>query len=318
MKKPAHRVLLAVFLAMAIAIPSVQAEPPADTAKQGWPPYIPPARFTTRWYTYQVVNAWPHDPKAFTQGLVFHDSALYESTGRYGQSSLRKVELETGRVLQQIELSEEYWAEGLAQLGGKLFQLTYQNNVGFVYDLETFEKQREWTYAGEGWGLTSDGRSLIMSDGTDQIRFLDPTTFATKRTIHVRLRGLPYILYNELEYVKGEIYANVQYNNLVDRIDPATGRIVGTIDFTGLLQDQPGDLNGIAYDAANDRLFVTGKLWPTLFEVRIVPIGPVSTLCRSNVGVWFMDPSTTITGRQTSCPLLTTPRSLVRRSLWQN
>jgi glutamine cyclotransferase len=163
-----------------------------------------------------------------------------------------------------------------------LVQLTYQNHVGLVYDLETFVKQHEWTYKGEGWGLTSDGRALIISNGTHKIRFLDPKTFVTKRTIHVGLPGVSLTGLNELEYVKGEIYANINGAPGVYRIDPATGRLLGVIRFEGLLQQQGNSpdleylLNGIAYDAANDRLFVTGKNWPTLFEVRIVPLEPVS------------------------------------------
>jgi glutaminyl-peptide cyclotransferase len=280
MQKYAYKVLLAMFLTMALSMFGTASQSRA----QGFPPYIPPARFTNGApvHTYEVINAWPHDPGAFTQGLLFHDGALFESTGLYGESSLRKVELETGKVLQQTDLSDEYFAEGLALWSDTLVQLTWQNNVGFVYDLETLEKQREWPLKGEGWGLTSDGQSLIMSDGTNQIHFLDPTTFATRRTIRVFERGLPILGLNELEYVKGEIYANRYGTDYILRIDPANGRVRGAIDFTGLLQQQdqpvpvldPLDvLNGIAYDAATDRLFVTGKRWPALFEVRIVPLG---------------------------------------------
>src|ERR1700733_15348383 len=223
-------------------------------------------------YTYEVVNTYPHDPGAFTQGLVFLDGALLESTGLNGQSSLRKVDLQTGQVLQRVEVPAEYFAEGLAVLGDKLFQLTWQNHKGFVYDLGSFQLEKEFTYDGEGWGLTTDGRWLILSDGTDQIRFLDPVTFEVKRTIHVLARDRPVDRLNELEYVKGEIYANIWGADYVVRIDPATGSVTGGIDFTGLLapQDRGGDtdvLNGIAYDAGEDRLFITGKKWPKLFEV---------------------------------------------------
>ena len=225
-------------------------------------------------YTYEVINTYPHDPGAFTQGLLFLDGALFESTGLNGQSSLRKVDLKTGGVLKRVEVPAQYFAEGLAVLGDKLFQLTWQNHKGFVYDLESFKLEKEFTYDGEGWGLTTDGHWLILSDGTDQIRFLDPATFEVKRTIHVVGRGQPVNRLNELEYINGEIFANVWGSDYVVRIDPANGRVTGVIDFTGLLAPQdrtPGTdvLNGIAYDARGGRLFITGKKWPKLFEVRL-------------------------------------------------
>lgn len=230
-------------------------------------------------YGYEVVNAWPHDPEAFTQGLLFHEGLLYESTGLQGRSSLRKVALQTGNVLQKVSVPEKHFAEGLALYGGKLYQLTWKSKQGFVYDLDTFEKQRKWTYRGEGWGLTTDGHSLIMSDGTNRIRFLDPKTFKVRRTIRIHDRGRPRSNLNELEFVKGEIYANIWQTDTVARIDPTSGRVLGWIYFSGLLRpedrDQPVDvLNGIAYDAARDRLFVTGKLWPKLFEVRLRDLRP--------------------------------------------
>jgi glutamine cyclotransferase len=225
-------------------------------------------------YTYDVINTYPHDPGAFTQGLVFLDGALLESTGLYGQSTLRKVDLKTGGVLKRVEVPAQYFAEGLAVLDGQLFQLTWQNHKGFVYDLESFQLKKDFSYEGEGWGLATDGHWLILSDGTDQIRFLDPATFEVKRTIHVTARGQPVNRLNELEYVNGEIFANVWGSDYVVRIDPATGRITGVIDFTGLLapQDRSVDtdvLNGIAYDAGKNRLFITGKKWPKMFEVRL-------------------------------------------------
>jgi glutamine cyclotransferase len=226
-------------------------------------------------YTYDVINVWPHDRSAFTEGLVFLDGVLLESTGLNGQSTLRKVDLTTGKVLKQVEVPSQYFAEGLTVLNGKLFQLTWQTKKGFVYDLESFRLEGEFAYQGEGWGLTTDGHWLIMSDGTDQIRFLDPTTFEEKRRITVLAYGQPVNRLNELEYIKGEIFANVWGTDYVVRIDPVTGRIVGVIDFTGLLAAQDRDentdvLNGIAYDAAGDRLFVTGKRWPKLFGVRLI------------------------------------------------
>ena len=227
-------------------------------------------------YTYEVIHVRRHDPGAFTQGLVYRDGVLFESTGLNGQSSLRRVDLKTGEVLKRVDVPSRYFAEGLAALNGKLFQLTWQNQKCFVYDLESFQLEKDFTYQGEGWGLTTDGHWLIVSDGTDQLRFLDPNTFEEKRKISVVARGQPVYRLNELEYVKGEVWANVWGTDLVVRIDPATGKVTGVIDFTGLLAAEERDentdvLNGIAYDPAGDRLFVTGKRWPKLFEVRLKP-----------------------------------------------
>lgn len=225
-------------------------------------------------YTFEVIAAWPHDRTAFTQGLVFRNGGFLESTGLNGHSTLRDVELKTGRVLKQVTLPSEFFAEGLATLNGHAYQLTWQNRRGFVYDADTFRREREFGYEGEGWGLTTDGRNLILSDGTSQIRFLDPETFRVVRTIEVLAAGKPLERLNELEWVKGEIFANVWQTDRVVRIDATTGKVRGVIDFSGLLA--PGDrdrgtdvLNGIAYDPATDRLFVTGKNWPKIFEVRL-------------------------------------------------
>jgi len=227
-------------------------------------------------YTYEIVNAFPHDRGAFTQGLIYRDGAFLESTGLNGESSLRKTDLKTGAVVKEVKLSEQYFAEGLALWDGKLFQLTWREQKAFVYDAGDFKLEREFTYAGEGWGLTTDGASLIMSDGTSQIRFLDPATFAEKKRIDVRMRGRAVDRLNELEYVKGRILANVWGSDDVVQIDPTTGRVTAVIDFSGLLATQDRDkdtevLNGIAYDATGDRLFVTGKRWPRIFEVRLKP-----------------------------------------------
>jgi glutamine cyclotransferase len=226
--------------------------------------------------SYALVKAWPHDREAFTEGLVFMDGMLIESTGLNGRSTLRKVDLETGQVRQEVRLPDQYFGEGIAVLGGKIFQLTWQSHRGFVYDLKTLNLLGDFPFTGEGWGLTTDGRSLIMSDGTNRIRFLDPATFQVSRTIDVFAHGQPVEKLNELEFVKGEIYANVWQTEFVLRIDPVTGRIVDTVDFVGILPqaDRSKDtdvMNGIAYDPQEDRLFVTGKNWPKLFEVRIVP-----------------------------------------------
>jgi len=226
-------------------------------------------------YGYRVVRVYPHDPKAFTQGLQYVDGFLYEGTGLNGSSSIRKVSLETGAVVQRRDVARAYFGEGIALLGADLFQLTWQSNVAFVYDSTTFEPRRTFKYKGEGWGLTHDGTSLIMSDGTDQLRVLDPATFAERRRISVTAVGVPLRNLNELEYMNGEILANVWTTDAVARISPATGHVIGYIDLGGLLTPTERDavdvLNGIAYDKKGDRLFVTGKLWPKLFEIKIVP-----------------------------------------------
>jgi len=223
-------------------------------------------------YTYEIVHTYPHDRGAFTQGLLYLDGVLYESTGLNGESSLRKVDLETGKVRKQIPVPAEYFAEGLALKDGKLFQLTWQNHECFVYDLATFEQKKKFSYPTEGWGLTTDDSQLIMSDGSAQIFFLDPNTFEVKRTINVHTNRLVPQL-NELEFINGEIFANVWTTQFIVRIDPANGQVVGVIDLTGILppEDRAGTdvLNGIAYDAKGERLFVTGKHWPKLFEIRL-------------------------------------------------
>ena len=229
--------------------------------------------------SYEVVHTFPHDPAAFTQGLVFLDGDLLESTGLNGKSTLRRVELSTGRILRDVRVPAEYFAEGMTVLGGKIYQLTWKNQKGFVYDLATFTLEKEFSYAGEGWGLTTDGQSLILSDGTHQLRFLDPVTFKVTRTMSVLRDGQPLRLLNELEFIRGEIYANIWQSHTVARIAPSTGHVMGLIDFFGLLPDadRTADtdvLNGLAYDAATDRLFVTGKHWPKLFEVRLKPARP--------------------------------------------
>lgn len=234
----------------------------------------PPANSVTSAKTgYQIVNVYPHDPDAYTQGLVFANGNLLESTGREGHSSLRLVELQTGKVLNEVNVPSPYFAEGLALLKGKLFQLTWQHGVGFIYDAATFDKLGEFKYSGEGWGLTTDGSSLILSDGSSSIRFLDPETFKLTKSIKVMDRGRAIDSLNELEFVRGEIYANIWHDERVARIEPGTGKVNGWIDLTGLralsgVSDEEGVLNGIAYDESNDRLFVTGKLWPKLFEIR--------------------------------------------------
>jgi glutamine cyclotransferase len=242
----------------------------ADTVSTGLSGGPAPIR-----YGYSVVQAFPHDPDAFTQGLIFRDGVLFESTGLHGRSSLRKVRLETGEVLQRLDIEERYFAEGLVDWQDALVQLTWQSNVGFVYALDTFAPIRRFSYAGEGWGLARDNARLIMSDGTSTLRFLDPDTFREIGRLSVTERGYPVTALNELEMVKGELYANVWQTDEVVIISPTTGHVTGRIDFSGLRdrldRSKPVDVfNGIAYDEAGDRLFVTGKLWPQLFEVRIL------------------------------------------------
>jgi glutamine cyclotransferase len=225
-------------------------------------------------YSFEVRKSFPHDRAAFTQGLVLYDGSLFESTGLYGSSSLRKVDLKSGRVLKKKDVPSEYFAEGMTIFRGKIFQLTWKAQKGFTYDPASFEKSGEFAYEGEGWGLTHDEQFLIMSDGTNQLRFLDPSDFHVSRTIKVMDGGRPLMELNELEYIKGEIYANVWQTDRIARINPRSGEILGWINLTGLL-NQRGDgapvdvLNGIAYDEARDRLYVTGKLWPKLFEIRL-------------------------------------------------
>jgi glutamine cyclotransferase len=226
--------------------------------------------------SYQVVHTYPHDQSAFTQGLIYLDGHLYESTGLEGQSSLRMVDLETGKILQYAALPKDYFGEGLAAWSSTLIQLTWQNHTAMVYDRFSFRVLRTFQYSGEGWGLTEDGKDLILSDGTATLRFFDPVTFREVRRITVKSNGVPVTKLNELEYIHGEIYANIWYTDRIARIAPATGKVLGWIDLAGLLpgseRSNPGAvLNGIAYDAQHDRLFVTGKLWPRLFEIRIVP-----------------------------------------------
>ena len=225
-------------------------------------------------YTYRVVRSFPHDRDAFTQGLIVRDGVFYEGTGRNGQSGIRKVKLETGEVLQAKALGSQYFGEGITEWKGSIVQLTWQSEIGFVYDLKTFEQTRTWAYRGEGWGLTHDGTRIIMSDGTPVLRFLDPATLKEIGRITVRDANGPVAELNELEFVQGEIYANIWRSDRIARISPADGRVTGWVDLSGLLppSERPGVdvLNGIAYDAAADRLFVTGKLWPRVFEIKLV------------------------------------------------
>jgi glutamine cyclotransferase len=228
---------------------------------------------------YQVVHTYPHDPDAFTQGLVYADGHLCESTGRNGKSSVRVLDLQTGRVLKRYDLAAKYFGEGLTTWGSDLIQLTWKDELAFVYDRSSLAWKRTFHYDGEGWGLTHDDKQLILSDGTPVLRFLDPKSFSETRRISVTdENGRPLSNINELEYIHGEIYANVWHTDEIVRISPRTGKVLGRIDLSALmdrsqLADPESVLNGIAYDAKGDRLFVTGKLWPKLFEVKVVHHG---------------------------------------------
>ena len=233
------------------------------------------ARASVPIYDVDVVHTYPHDVSAYTEGLFYLDGFLYESTGLEGHSSIRKVRIETGAVVKKIDVPAQYFGEGIVNWGHHLVSLTWKTQVGFVYDLASLKVQREFHYEGEGWALTQDGKQLIMSDGTPELRFLNPQTLHETNRIQVTLDGKPVRNVNELEWVKGEIYANVWETNWIARIDPRDGHVVGVINLAGLLK--PSDqvsgpdsvLNGIAYDAKGDRLFVTGKNWPKLFEIRL-------------------------------------------------
>lgn len=222
-------------------------------------------------YAYKIVMTYPHDRTAFTQGLIYQDGFLYESTGLYGHSSLRKVDLTTGTVLQEHSLPPQFFGEGLTIYGNKIIQLTWQSKLGFVYDQKSFVVQQTFSYPTEGWGITHDGKQLIMSDGSSTLYCLDPKTFKEIGRIEVLDQDKPVKGINELEYIKGEIFANIWPTTRIARISPKTGRVTGWIDFAGIvpLEKDADVLNGIAYDTKNGRIFVTGKLWPKVFEISI-------------------------------------------------
>jgi glutaminyl-peptide cyclotransferase len=230
-------------------------------------------------YGYDIVHVYPHDRHAFTEGLFYLDGFLYESTGLEAHSSIRKERLETGEVLQRRDVPARYFGEGIVNWKRRLVSLTWKSHVGFVYDLASFKPMRQFSYPGEGWALTQDGTHLIMSDGTEELRVLDPNTLHELRRLRVTYQGKPVRSLNELEWVKGEIYANVWQTDWIVRIDPHSGNVIGLINCSGLLQPAdfiPGEtdvLNGIAYDSKDDRLFVTGKNWPKLFEIRLRQVG---------------------------------------------
>jgi glutamine cyclotransferase len=250
---------------------SAGTKPPTPTSTPG------PATL----YTYRVVNTYPHDPGAFTQGLIYDEGTLYEGTGLRGRSSLRQVELETGQVIRSRQLADVYFGEGITSYSDQIFQLTWQSNVGFVWEEDTFELVQEFSYPTEGWGITHDGHRLIMSDGSATLHFWDPETLEEIGSVQVHDSVQPVERLNELEYIGGEVLANVWLTDRIARIDPETGGITGWVDLSGLLTpSERADadvLNGIAYDAVNDRLFVTGKWWPKLFEIELIPVSATPT-----------------------------------------
>jgi glutaminyl-peptide cyclotransferase len=225
-------------------------------------------------YSYRIEKVFPHDPSAFTQGLLYSDGYLYESTGNFGTSTIRQVRIEDGAVVRSVALPNDIFGEGLADWGDELISITWRHGVGYRWDRASFRRTAQFNYPGEGWGLTDDGERLIMSDGTPELRFLDPATFRELGRVTVTLNGQPLRNLNELEYVKGEVFANIWLTDYIARIDPATGEVKGLIDLTGIANSierrtSNDVLNGIAYDEAGDRLFVTGKNWPSLFQIRI-------------------------------------------------
>ncbi len=230
-------------------------------------------------FTFRVVRQFPHDPQAFTQGLAYRNGYFYEGTGLNGRSSLRQVKVETGEIVREVDLAPQFFGEGVTLLKDEVVQLTWRSQTGFIYNLSDFRLLRRFSYPGEGWGITSDGREVFMSDGTPEIRVLDANTLTEKRRLKVHDGARPVAQLNELEFVEGEIFANVWQTDRIARISPRTGEVLGWIDLTGLLSplyhvSSDAVLNGIAYDAQNKRLFVTGKLWPTIFQIQLIPKQP--------------------------------------------
>jgi glutaminyl-peptide cyclotransferase len=250
---------------------------PASTASpEVTPTASPPATPTLIHYTYTLVNTYPHDPNAFTEGLLYSDGSLYESTGINGNSSLRCVDLITGNILQEYALPDQYFGEGIAVVNNTILQLTWESQIGFIYDKTTFATLGNFSFSTEGWGLTFDGKHLIMSDGTNNLYFIDPTTFERTGQIQVHDGNTTIVNINELEYINGDVYANIWQTNTIAIINPQTGQVKAWIDLTGITSENNSDpnsvLNGIAYDQNSNRLFVTGKDWPSLYEIKLVPV----------------------------------------------
>lgn len=275
-KKPSPRFLVAISLAVVLVAAAAlflalggphsrgARNPTADSGQE----------IGARRLDYEVVNSYPHDPAAFLQGLLWYRGGFYESTGLYGQSTLRRVEFPSGKILKSISLPAELFGEGLALVGNRLVQLTWTTKRGFVYDRDSFALLREFQYDSEGWGITYDGKYLIMSDGSSKLTYLDPNSFAVVRALSVTMDGHPIGRLNELEFIEGEIWSNVWQTNLVLRIDPGTGKVASFLNLSGILPASMRTgaedvLNGIAYDAEQKRIFVSGKLWPRIFEIHV-------------------------------------------------
>lgn len=259
-----RRQLLVAFLLTALARPLI-----GQFSHQSHPTQPPE-------YSFKIIHTFPHDPTAFTQGLAYSNGFLYEGTGLTGKSSLRKVRLETGEIVHRVNLPRELFGEGITLVKNEVIQLTWQSQTGFVYNLRDFHLLRQFSYSGEGWGLCTNGREIFMSDGTAEIRVLDATTLAEKRRFTAREGDTGIDQLNELEFVSGEIFANVWQTDRIARISPQNGKVLGWIDLKGLLSpiyrlEPEAVLNGIAYDPNRKRLFVTGKLWPSIFEIQLVP-----------------------------------------------
>jgi len=266
-------IITAVVVAIAVVTIAVIATR-EDQKKPAEPPAADKGTTMAEKVSYEVVASYPHDPTAFLQGLIFHDGGFYESTGQFGRSSLRRVELQSGKVVKKIDLSEEYFGEGLAMVGDRLVQLTWQTHRGFVYERDTFRKIGEFSYQNEGWGLCYDGVNLIMSDGSDTLTYMDSVKFEPVKKLRVTLNGRPVRNLNELEFIEGEIWANVWHEDLILRINPESGRVSSFLDLKGLNKPDASAggedvLNGIAYDAAQKRIFISGKLWPKIFEIKL-------------------------------------------------
>ena len=259
---------MAATILLAMLLPVLEAAGPAPPAP------VSPSTAVARQLRWEVVRSVPHDPQAFLQGLLWYDGGFFESTGLEGQSTLRRVEWPTGRVLRRVDLPPDMFGEGLARVGNRLVQLTWRSGRGFVYDVRTLRLLQEFRYEGEGWGLTYDGASLILSDGTDVLTYLEPKGFTPTRKLAVTWNGQPLKNLNELEFIEGAVWANVWYTDFVVQIDPASGRVTSYLDLTGIRAPDPSRdpgavLNGIAYDPATRRVFIGGKLWPMLFEIRV-------------------------------------------------
>lgn len=258
---------LSLALLFALATPACAQQPAANNSAE--------ATARTPTWGFRIVATYPHDPRAFTQGLIWQDGRLYESTGQIGYSTIRRVNLDDGRVLQSVDLPQGQFGEGIVDWGDQIINFSWQNGIGYRWDRRTLRRLGEWRYNGEGWGLTRSNSEIIMSDGTHELRFLDPATLNERRRIQVTDQGVPVPRLNELEWVNGEIFANVWLTPMIARIDPVSGRVTGWIDLTALAiqngRDQDSVLNGIAYDAARDRLFVTGKYWSNLYEIDLTP-----------------------------------------------